>query len=202
MLTSVRIGGTVEPWVALGLHPDDDGSTIRVGSVALRFTGTEPEGSGIEALGVLLDDPPPLIDGVPIVHDPPLPRSSPSDHPCRATVIDHVVVMTSSVERTCAAVEAGLGAPLKRTRDAGGGVQQGFHRLGEVILEVVETPQVSEPNAAVWGLVIVVEDLHAWADDLGTDLVTEPKPAVQRGRWISNVRRPAGMPCAVAFMSG
>lgn len=207
MLSALRIGGAIEPWTALGLTAED-GSTIRVGAVALRFEPTAP--AGVAALGLDLDldlDPDSdralssRTDGIVVFAEPVGRRAAPAEHPSRALLVDHVVVMTSSLERTCGAVEAELGAPLKRIRDVGGGVRQGFHRLGEVILEVVESPQHGGPTAELWGMVINVEDLAALAEHLGSDLLTAPKAAVQPGRLISNVRREAGLPCPVASMT-
>ena len=51
------------------------------------------------------------------------------EHPLGAIGLDHVVVTTDSLERTCAAIEAATGAPLKRVREVGE-IRQGFHRLG------------------------------------------------------------------------
>lgn len=202
-LTTIELGGPVEPWVALGLTiVDDDRPTITIGSVTLRFDGSAPGGinaPGISALGI--DDlaEPVVLDGLSFGAVAAGERGP--AHPCGASLIDHIVVMTSSLERTCGAVEAGLGAPLKRIREVAPGVRQGFHRLGEVILEVVETPQVTEPSAAFWGLVIVVDDLDGWAAELGADATSPAKTAVQPGRRISNVRREFGLPLPVAFMS-
>ena len=63
---------------------------------------------------------------------------------------DHVVVMTSSLERTCGAIEAATGEALKRVREAGP-VRQGFHRLGPVIVEVVESDRVTATDVVVLG---------------------------------------------------
>ncbi len=123
-------------------------------------------------------------------------------HELGASVIDHVVVMTPSLERTCGAISEVTGAPLKRVREIGGGIRQGFHRLGEVIVEVVERPDISpDAPARFWGLVFTVSDLPAVADRLGPDLLGPVKPAVQRGRSIATVRESAGLGLPVALMS-
>lgn len=198
-LTGIHLGGSSDPWVRLGLALGTEPSTLRVGGVACRFDvdSTAP----VIALSVADLAAPVELDGLRFLPEAPGPRATSADHPCRASLIDHVVVMTSSLERTCGAVEAGLGAPLRRIRDVAPGVRQGFHRLGEVILEVVETPQVTADQAALWGLVVVVDDLDTWAGEIGPELVAPPKPAVQAGRRISNVRPAAGLGLPVAFMS-
>jgi hypothetical protein len=111
-----------------------------------------------------------------------------------------VVVMTSSLERTCGAIEASTGAVLKRIREAGA-IRQGFHRLGEVIVEVVESSQVTAPEAAFWGFVWNLRDLHGACDRLGPDIMSLPKAAVQPGRFIATVRGSVGARLPLAFMS-
>lgn len=198
-LTAIHLGGSPEPWLAVGLAPAAEPSTIRIGSVACHFDVAVI--AAITALGVTGLEGDLEIDGILFRPEPAGPVVAPEVHPCRASVIDHVVVMTSSLDRTCGALASELDAPLRRTREVGAGVRQGFHRLGEVIIEVVETPQVTAAHASLWGLVVVVDDLHGWAEGLGTEMVAAPKPAVQRGRWISNVLRSAGLALPVAFMS-
>lgn len=115
--------------------------------------------------------------------------------------VDHVVLMTDSLDRTCGAVEQVLGAPLKRVREVGGGVRQGFHRLGDVILEVVERPGATPGPASCWGLVFTVTDLDALVAPWDEDLVSGPRDAVQPGRRIASLRQGAGLATAVAFMT-
>ena len=86
------------------------------------------------------------------------------EHPSGAIGLDHVVVTTDDLERTCAAIEAATGAPLRRVREVGE-IRQGFHRLGGggLIVEVVERAGLPAGPAWFWGLVINVEDLDAAA---------------------------------------
>jgi hypothetical protein len=121
-------------------------------------------------------------------------------HPLGIVGFDHIVVMTSSLERTCGAIEGATGAALKRIREAGA-IRQGFHRLGEVIVEVVESPQVTGIEAAFWGFVWNLHDLHDACDRLGPEVVSLPKPAVQPGRFIATVRGSVGTRLPLAFMS-
>ncbi|MEO8363096.1 MAG: hypothetical protein ABI570_01775 [Ilumatobacteraceae bacterium] len=113
--------------------------------------------------------------------------------------VDHVVVNTPDLHRTSDALAVATGASLKRVRDAGNGMQQGFHRLGGVIVEIVSTPKSKVGPASFWGLVFVVDDLDAAFDHLGEDLLSPPKPAVQAERRIATFRANAqlGIPCAL-----
>jgi len=111
-----------------------------------------------------------------------------------------VVVMTSSLERTCTAIHAATGEELRRVREAGP-VRQGFHRLGEVVVEVVESDKVTAPAASVWGFVWNVAELHDLCEELGPDVLSPAKPAVQSGRWISTVRADLGLGVPLALMS-
>ena len=128
--------------------------------------------------------------------------------------VDHVVVLADDVRATCAEIERVSGAPLKRVKEGQRGTQ-GFHRLGSVILEVVERRLVepkgagslpTEPrgrpsDATYWGFVIVVADIDAAAQHLGPDVIGMPKHAVQEGRRIATVRSGAGLGVPLALMS-
>ncbi len=139
------------------------------------------------------------IDGIPTTVS--LPSGSPI-HPSGVESIDQVVVMTPSLDRTCGAITAATSLPLKRIRDAGGGVRQGFHRAGGVILEVVERPDLpADRPAHLWGLVLVVDDIDATIEAWGPDVVSSPRDAVQPGRRIATVKSDVGLGTAVAIMS-
>jgi hypothetical protein len=194
------VASPVAPWQALGLHVADD--VALVGGIALRFVTPQPGGAqGVIGWG-LVDAPDPAvssIDGL-ATHHLAEPLVGPRDHALGILGFDHQVVMTSSLERTCAAIEAATGAPLKRVREVGP-IRQGFHRLGELIIEVVESPQVSSDVAAFWGFVWNVADLFAECERLGPDVISPPKPAVQPGRHIATVRAQVGLGLPLALMS-
>lgn len=138
-----------------------------------------------------------LIDGL-SVHVVPAVVVAPPAHPVGALRVDHAVVFTDSLERTCAALVSATGCELKRVREAGG-VRQGFHRLGEVIAEVVESDRAT--CATYWGFVLEVADLDAACRLLGSDVIGQPRTAVQPGRRIATVRSAVGLGVPVALLS-
>jgi hypothetical protein len=121
-------------------------------------------------------------------------------HPLGAAAIDHVVIVTDDLARTSGAVAEATGAALRRVREAGD-MRQGFHRLGGLVVEIVERRGLEPGPASVWGLALVVDDLDAACSGLGRDLVSDPRDAVQPGRRIATLRRAAGVGLAVALMS-
>jgi len=114
-------------------------------------------------------------------------------------LVDHVVVMTDSLERTSSAIEERAGLEIRRTRDAGKGVRQAFHRSGEVVIEVVQAPGVTEPH--LWGFVLVARKFDDVVSQLGESVVSIPRNAVQPGRRITTVRREVGLGVNVALIS-
>lgn len=191
-LAAVSVPGSAESWVALGLALDADGRVpLANGAIVL----------DAESMGLVVDtelDLPDQIDGVPVGGGAVIGGI---DHPNGAWELDHLVVMTDSIDRTSAAIERGLGLEQRRVRETAT-VRQAFHRFDDqggtrgCIVELVENARVDRP--ALWGLVVNVHDLDRVA---GTDLVGAPKPAVQPGRRIATVRGAAGLGVAVAFMS-
>jgi len=186
-------------WQALGLvgstTPDGRWHCL-AGAVAVTVD-PRADGRGIVAWGLDTPVAPHPDLGVALgVADPTPP---PADD--RLHGVDHVVLMTASLDRTCGVVDEVLGAPLKRVREVGGGVRQGFHRLGDVILEVVERPGATPGPASCWGLVFSVTDLDSLVAPWGEDLVSGPRDAVQPGRRIASLRPGAGLATAVAFMT-
>ncbi|MGA0878174.1 MAG: VOC family protein [Ilumatobacteraceae bacterium] len=210
------MSGPIGAWLRLGFTPasDDhiclpdfgvrfvagvDGAPSRVGGDDSTVCGWSLVDADREP-----DSPPQhcVVDGIETWVIPGPPCTSPSASSLGAIGVDHVVVMTGNLERTCGAISKATGAELKRVREAGRGVRQGFHRLGSVILEIVERPdlQPSTP-AAIWGLVLTVVDLDGAVARLGSDVVGRPRQAVQPGRRIATVATDAGLGLAVALMS-
>jgi hypothetical protein len=195
-LVEIELGGSAEPWEALGFRAGDDG-TLRIGEVRLRFTERAKPGiHGWTLAGATGDGP---IDGLATRRLPasePAASDSPA-HPNGALRLDHVVIMTPDLQRTFDALEA-AGLDLRRVREAGE-VRQGFYRVGEAVLEVVGDVDPPGP-ARFWGLVAIVEDLDAVAERLGERL-GRPRDAVQAGQRIATVRESAGLGVPVALMT-
>lgn len=199
-VVALEVVSPVEPWQAIGLHVVDGRTSV--GGIELRFR--QPVGGEAVRIDrwVLADCPQQVtdIDGLATVHTDTAPPPTAIEHLLGAARFDHLVVMTSSLERTCGAIEAATGEPLKRIREAGP-IRQGFHRLGGLIIEVVESERVTAPTASFWGFVLIVDDLEAACARLGADLVSAPKAAVQPGRMIASFRAAAGLGLPIALMT-
>lgn len=193
------VGGPAEPWQRLGLTVVD--GDIPLFGTGIRLDPSAPPGIVRWALSGLADGAPTDIDG--LVTDPvaPVPPVL-VEHPNGAIGLDHVVVTTNELERTCAAIEASTGSPLRRVREVGE-IRQGFHRLGGggLIVEVVERAGLPEAPAWFWGLVVNVEDLDAAAEHIGPLGIGEVTSAVQPGRKIATVRAELGLGMPVALMT-
>ena len=207
-LAELVAGGSIEPWIALGLPRGEDGS-ITIGQVRLRFEADRP--GGLHSLGVAggPEPLPPMVDGV-ALHEasPPSPALAGS---LGAIGIDHVVVSSPDLARTTAALSGALAIEPRRTRTeptgSGERLHQVFFRLGPVILEVVgpsaaaPAPATADAPARLWGLVLVVADLGAAAELLGPDRLGPAKAAVQPGQFIATVRSTAGLGLPVALLT-
>ena len=189
-LVQLEVGGSIEPWRRLGLQFDIDNS-CRIGQVNLLIDEHAPSGS----LKWAFDRPLATIDGISsgIAH---APSEFVSDDFVR---VDHVVVMTDSLERTSSAIVEIARLEQRRVREAGDGVRQAFHRSGEVIIEVVQTR--SSVGTSLWGFVLVANNLDDMVERLGGDALSAPKAAVQPDRRIATVRSSVGLGVNVALMS-
>jgi hypothetical protein len=174
---TLALPGDAAAWARLGFAPG-----APLGGVALSAGAPELE-LGVAGLGA--ERP----DGLALVSAGDAPAGH-GAHPNGATAIDHVVALTPDMDRTLAAL-AGAGLELRRERRAP--ARQAFFNLRTLVLEVVEAP---DRDPALWGLTVVVEDLGALGPPVG-----EPRDAVQPGRRIATVRRDAGLPAALAFMT-
>jgi hypothetical protein len=171
----IVLGDPPEAWEALGFRVEQ--SVVALGEERLALTG---RGGGILEVTAPIRAAEP--DGLPLSSGP-LHPPEPSAHPNGALAIDHVVVLTGSLDRTVAALEH-AGLDLRR-RDE----RMAFLRLGSYILEVVE--RGGDP-ARFWGLVVVVPDPGAVPG------AGPAKNAVQPGRRIATV---PGLGTALAVMS-
>jgi hypothetical protein len=193
-LAELAIADAPGAWAELGFDVDEHGN-MDVGGVRVRLGG---EGTGITAWSLLRVNAMGSIDGLPtpvprVLRPPPF-----KTHPNGATGIDHVVILSSSLDRTAAAL-ARAGVELKRVQESERG-RMGFRRLGPSILEVVQRDDLEEDEARFWGLAVVVISLEQLAERLGERLgpITQ---ATQPGRRIAMLSRGAGISAPLAFMS-
>jgi hypothetical protein len=194
-IDELRIAADPGAWERFGFAVQD-GECV-VGRVRLRFAG----GDGGLLAWSLRGATSTQLDGLPTSTTETAPPR-PADHPNGASRIDHLVVFTPNLGRTAAALD-GAGLELRRVRDPsepGPPVKQGFFRLAEVILEVVEGSDMPSGPARFWGITFRVGDLDACVGLLG-DRVGEPRAAVQPGRRIVTARRSAGLGLPVALIS-
>ena len=202
-LAAVHVGGPPEAWTALGFTVDrHDAIALANGSLV---TGS-PGGLSVDPAGAQLALPGD-IEGVPLAFGTPGPAAI---HRNGARQLDHLVLITDSLERTSAAVAERLGLAQRRAREVGEGdrqVRQAFHRFAPAedgtrgcIVEIVESARTKGPTA-LFGVVVIVDDLATVCATLGPDLIGSPKPAVQPGRSIATVRRSAGLGAPVALMT-
>ena len=196
------IGGSRANWAQVGINFSHEG-VFAIGEVLLRIDETLPPGVHSWALSNI-DSTVVSIDGISTTGNVANDRIEHNDAQGFVLTplgVDHVVVNTPDLERTSLALHEATGAELKRIRDAGNGVRQGFHRLGDVIIEIVSAPSMPPGNASLWGFVLNVADVHEVAAYLGPDVLSPPKPAVQKNRLIATFRGAVGLGVPVALMS-
>lgn len=200
--------GDADAWRAVGFAVNDEG-LMQVGGIRIRFVGIDQQAehlgttrTGIQSwvLADAVDPTVAYIDGLSTSHGEPPHAGVGMAHPNGVVGIDHVVVYTPDLERTSDALAAATAAPLKRIREVGA-LRQGFHRLGELIVEVVTFPDVPVGEATFWGLALNVRDIHALFSTYGEPVMSVPKDAVQPGRQIASFRDGAGLGLPVAVMT-
>jgi hypothetical protein len=198
-LVALHTGGSREPWQSLGLIFEND--TCSLADVDLVVSDQAPglfhwviSGEHDEILN---------IDGIStqIVSTPSTRSADSLIGTQRMTHLDHVVVNTDNLDRTCAAIDAALGAEMRREREVGNGVVQRFHKLENTIIEVVTGPHITTEGASLWGMVVSVDDLFELADQVGDQVMSPPKRATQPGRYISTVRGSVGLGVPFALMT-
>lgn len=197
-----EVADTADAWTAAGFTVDPD-DVCRIGGVRVRLVGRE-RGTGIVGWalrGVPSDQP---LDGIPTTSSD-APSPTPAEHANGAVSVDHVVLLSPDLKRTVAAL-ADVDVHPRRERDGqlgGRPMRQIFFRLGEVILEVVGSPDVTgDGPSTLWGLTYVVQDIDATAAFFG-ERTASVKPAVQPGRRITTLRHQEfGMSVRTAMISG
>ena len=203
-LDELVVADSPESWQACGFRVEDE--TCGLGEVRIRLVPGEGGGGlvhwslrGVESVE---------LDGLPTVGSDQAPPDQAPPHPNGVTSLDHVVAISSDLDRTVAALVA-AGLDLRRVREEptpAGAPRQAFFRLGSTILEVVqEPPEATERHggdrpAFFWGLALTAPDLERTVDFLG-DRVSEVRDAVQAGRRIATLRRSAGLSLPVALIT-
>ena len=204
----IEVADPPDAWMRAGFSVDpggDAGPVCRIGGVRIRLVGGD-RGTGI--IGWSLRGLPPHgsvddLDGIPTARSTTA-TAEPATHPNGATAIDHLVLLSPDLGRTVSSLAA-IGVAPRRERDAelgGRRVRQVFFRFGEVILEVVGSPNTaSDGPSRLWGITYVVNDIDASAEFFG-DHTTPVKDAVQPGRRITTVRhKDFGMSVRTAVIS-
>jgi hypothetical protein len=193
-----------DAWTQAGFSVDSD-AVCRIGGVRIRLVGRE-HGSGIvgwSLRGLPSNAAIDALDCIPTQRSETHP-ATPATHPNGVTAIDHVVLLSPDLSRTVEALAA-IGLHPRRERDAelgGRPMRQVFFRCGEVIVEVVGSPDAAGGGpATLWGITYVVADIDATAGFFG-DHTAPVKDAVQPGRRITTLRhRDYGMSVRTAMIS-
>ena len=199
-----EVADPADAWTRAGFAVDA-GAVCRIGSVGIRLVGRD-RGTGIvgwSLRGLPSDRPIQDLDGVPTTTSGADP-GTPATHPNGVTAIDHVVLLSPDLGRTVQALAA-VGVDPRRERDGelgGRPIRQIFFRFGDVIVEVVGSPDSArEGPSTLWGLTYVVADLATTAAFFG-DRTTPVKDAVQPGRRITTLRHlEFGMSVRTALIS-
>jgi hypothetical protein len=198
-IAELVVGGLPDPWESFGfakLSQEGSRTFFSLADVALVVDDTLAPGMVSWTLAGA-PTAPALIDGIATRHVVDDFHGEAGRVGCLG--VDHVVIRTDDLDRTCAAITEATGAEVRRIRDAGGGVTQAFHKLGDVVVEVVAGgDQAVTPH--LWGFVVNVADLDAVATWAGPDVVGAPKAATQPGRRIATARSGAGLGVPFALM--
>jgi hypothetical protein len=186
----IEVADPADAWTRAGFSVDSD-AVCRVGGVRIRLAGRD-RGSGIVAWslrGLPSDGPLRDIDGIPTTRSDAV-AAAPAGHANGVTAIDHIVLLSPDLSRTVESL-AGFGVEPRRERDGqlgGRPIRQIFFRFGEVIVEVVGSPETtSDGPSTLWGITYVVADIDATAAYFA-DRTAPVKEAVQPGRRITTLR--------------
>ena len=189
-IEELEIADPADAWRQAGFSVDSD-AVCRVGGVRIRLVG-RARGAGIvgwSLRGLPSNGSVGDLDGIPTTTSSAL-AAAPAAHANGVTAIDHIVLLSPDLGRTVESLVS-IGVHPRRERDAelgGRPVRQIFFRLGEVIVEVVGSPEtVSEGPSTLWGITYVAADIDATASFFG-DRTTPVKEAVQPGRRITTLR--------------
>ncbi len=188
-----EVADPADAWIRAGFCVDsggDAGAVCRIGGARIRLVG-RGRGTGIVGWSLCglpggpLDD----LDGIPTTRSDAV-AAAPGEHPNGVLAIDHVVLLSPDLRRTVKSLTT-VGVESRRERDGqlgGRPIRQIFFRFGEVIIEVVGSPETTgEGPSTLWGITYVVADIDATAAYFG-DRTAPVKDAVQPGRRITTLR--------------
>ncbi|MCV7150832.1 glyoxalase [Mycolicibacterium pyrenivorans] len=203
-----EVADPADAWIGAGFSVDSAVGTsgiCRIGGVRIRLLGRE-RGTGIvgwSLRGLPSDDSIHDLDGIPTVGSDGI-ASTPAGHANGVTAIDHVVLLSPDLGRTVESLAA-VGLEPRRERDGelgGRPIRQIFYRVGEVIVEVVGSPDTAGSGPSkLWGITYVVADIDATAAFFG-DRTAPVRDAVQPGRRITTLRHHEfGMSVRTAMIS-
>jgi hypothetical protein len=185
-----EVADPADAWTRAGFSVDSD-AVCRIGGVRIRLAGSD-RGAGIvgwSLRGLPSDGSLHDIDGIPTTRSDAV-AAMPADHANGVLAIDHVVLLSPDLRRTVESL-AIIGVEPRRERDGqlgGRSMRQIFFRAGEVIIEVVGSPETaSEGPSSLWGITYVVADIDATAAYFG-DRTAAVKDAIQPGRRITTLR--------------
>ena len=185
-----EVADPADPWMRAGFSVDSD-AVCRIGGVRIRLVG-RGRGTGIvgwslrglPSNGSLHD-----LDGILTTRSDAV-AAAPALHQNGVTAIDHVVLLSPDLGRTVESL-ATVGVEPRRERDGQLGgrlIRQIFFRFGQMIIEVVGSPETAgEGPSTLWGITYVVADIDATAAYFG-DRTAPVKDAVQPGRRITTLR--------------
>jgi len=198
------MGDAPEAWRDCGFRVEDEVCVVADTRIRLAATDEAKGLTGWSLRGIEGTE----LDGLPTARSDRPPPTAQPEHPNGVTALDHVVAISSDLDRTVAALQA-AGLDLRRIREEptpAGAPRQAFFRLGSVILEAVQAPDEAiertggDRPAFFWGLAFVAPDLEATVASL-EDRVSEVRDAVQPGRRIATLRRSAGLSVPVALIT-
>lgn len=199
-VAEIEVADPPDAWRRAGFTVDPD-AACRTGAVRIRLAGPD-RGSGIVGWS-LRGLPAGDLDGIPTSRSDAV-TPEPAGHANGVTEIDHIVLLSPDLRRTVDALAA-VGVEPRRERDGelgGRPIRQVFFRFGEVIIEVVGSPEsAGDGPSMLWGITYTVADIDATAAFFG-DRTTPVKDAVQPGRRITTLRhRALGMSVRTAMIS-
>lgn len=203
-LDELTVADPAAAWEACGFKVEGDFCVV--GKTRIRLAPAEAaKGLTAWSLRELVNTE---LDGLPTSRsDRPLPAERVA-HPNGVTALDHVVAISSDLDRTVATLRA-AGLDLRRIREQptpAGAPRQAFFRIGEPILEVVQAPAEAIKRTGgdrptfFWGLAFVAPEIEATVASLG-ERASEVRDAVQPGRRIATLRRSAGLSLRVALIT-